>query len=285
MVQEAYQIKYAFKVDNTVQLNLSLSLFIAPGQLQYAVFEGTTPQVIELADINIQQQFLDEKALLDMISLVLHNQFLDRRKFEKVNISFLNGHFTLLPEAFAAEADLKRLLHFTTGAGDHMKAAQHKTKYCDFCYALPADWLDFFGKTFPNASIRHAGAVSIQLLFEQFSLADKQVFINLHAGQMELAVKNEKQLQFYNAFAFETKEDILYYLLFAMEQLQLNPLLCKLAIAAEVETSDDLIKSLKKYVKHVDFCVFDQTILSKPTQYQQAAHYYFTVLNQHLCAL
>lgn len=285
MVQEAYTLKYFVKEKEADEGSLYLSLFLSQGTCHYAIFNRHSMQLIEMADIHVHDQFVTEQALVDMLAMLVHNQFLDQKKFDKVDICFLNNRFTLIPEAFTEQNDMKGLLSFSSGVDAGFKTAGHKLPYCDFYYATKPEWLDFFGKTFPNANIRHAGAVSIALMFEQQSLNDKDIYLAIHPVQLEIVVKKGKALQFYNVFSYESKEDILYYLLFCMEQWHLNPLLCKMAVAANTETTDDLIRSIRKYVKQVDFVVCDATVLANSRNYQLGQHYYFTVLNQHLCAL
>jgi hypothetical protein len=140
-------------------------------------------------------------------------------------------------------------------------------------------------KVFPNSSIRHSGAVNLSLFFSQHSLIQKNLFLNISEGSIEISVKEGNELLFYNVFNFQSDEDVLYYLLFTMEQLQLNPLHVKLAIAAQKDVSDDLIKNIKKYIKQVDLCVSDASVNLKGELASLPKHYYFTLLNQHLCAL
>ena len=70
-----------------------------------------------------------------------------------------------------------------------------------------------------------------------------------------------------------------------MEQFNLNPLYVKLAIAGQRGSSDELIKSIKKYIKQVNYCVTDQTINLSGDLSNLPRHYYFTLLNQHACEL
>ena len=88
-----------------------------------------------------------------------------------------------------------------------------------------------------------------------------------------------------SVFNFSNNEDILYYLLFTMEQFELNPLHAKLVIAAQIPASNELITSIKKYVKHVSFCVHNNSLNLTGDLLQLPQHYYFTLLNQHSCEL
>lgn len=285
MVKEAYKIKYFFSETTAKNDLLYLSIFVSSNTFQYAIFTNEFKNVVALQDVAFNEDKLAEYDAIEMIALLCNNSLLNQKKFEKVNICILNNQFTLIPESFANATDINELLNFTNGQSIAGKSFTHKTKQCNFSYKLSNDWIDFFGKTFPNASIRHSGAVQISLLFEQFSLLSTNLFLAIHTSQIEISVKKNNQFLFYNVFSFESEEDILYYILFTIEQLELNPLSSKLVVAAELETKNSLIKSIKKYIKEVEFCVLDKSIQFQNNNNQLPNHFYFTLLNQHLCEL
>lgn len=111
------------------------------------------------------------------------------------------------------------------------------------------------------------------------------MFLSLYSSHIELIVKQGSDLLFYNVFRYQNNEDILYYLLFTMEQFSLNPLYVKLVIASQTGISDELVSNLKKYIKQVSFCVNDASIKMNGDLKSLPGHYYFNLLNQHLCEL
>jgi hypothetical protein len=133
--------------------------------------------------------------------------------------------------------------------------------------------------------VRHLGAVNISLFFSQHSLKNANLYLNVGDGYIELAAKDRGELLFYNVFTFENNEDILYYVLFMMEQFHLNPLHVRLSVAAQRAATDELIQTLKRYIRQVDFCVRDTSVKLSETLPSFPDHYYFTLLNQHLCEL
>ncbi|WP_317896890.1 DUF3822 family protein [Aurantibacillus circumpalustris] len=264
---------------------LCLSMFISVNSFEYAISTNNFKNVLELCHVEITHLANSSFDLTERISFLINNYLLHQKKFEKVNVCFLNNNFTLIPEAFNVGADIKPLLKFATGAEQLKRSLQHNLKNINFSYAIEIDLISYFEKKFPNISIRHAGAVSSALFFSQHSLVNQNLFLNIGDGHIEIAAKDQNELLFYNVFNVENNEDILYYLLFTMEQLQLSPLHVKLSIASQKETSDELIKNIKKYIKQVDFCVNDTSINLNGDLSTLPKHFYFTLLNQHLCEL
>lgn len=258
---------------------------VGPGFFMYTISTSGFKNVVELCHVEITHLANSAFDITDKVSFLINNYQLHKKKFEKVNICFLNNEFTMVPEAFALNEDVKPLLKFATGAEQVKRSIQHNLKNINFCFTIEMELISYFEKTFPNVSIRHLGAVSIDLFFSQHSLKNANLYLSIADGYIEIAAKQRTELLFYNVFNFENNEDILYYLLFMMEQFQLNPLHVRLSVAGQRDSSDELIKSIKKYIKQVDFCVTDSSVNLNGELSTLPQHYYFTLLNQHLCEL
>jgi hypothetical protein len=284
MASEAYITKYFYSEKTLSTEALCLSMQIASGSFMYAISTHNFKNVVELCHVEIPHTSNSTFDLTERLSFLVHNYQLHQKKFEKVNIAFLNNEFALLPEAFAS-ADVKPLLKFSTGVQEIKRSLKHHINDLDFCFTLDQELIHYFEKTFPNASLRHLGAVSIALFFSQHSLSNNDLFLSIGDNFIELASKEKNEMLFYNVFSYENNEDILYYLLFTMEQFNLNPLHVKLAIAAQRGQSDDLLKSIKKYIKQVSFSVTEPSVVLNGDLSNLPQHYYFTLLNQHVCEL
>jgi hypothetical protein len=285
MLKEAYITKQFYSEQPFPPGPYGLSMQISDSSLMYAISTSNFQNIVELVHVQFGNSATNATQLKEQVAFLIQNYFLQRKKFDKVHIAFLTHDFTLVPEAFATENNLRPLLNFSTGNTALRAPAAHFIKGIKFSYVIHPELSDYIERTFVNASVRHTGAVNIGLLFSQHSLLESQVFMNIGDGSIELAIKNKADLQFYNVFNFQSNEDILYYLLFTMEQFGLNPLLVKLSLAGQVPVTEDLVKSLKKYIKHVLFCVHDPLLVLNGDLRQLPQHYYFTLLNQHTCGL
>lgn len=285
MINEAY-ITHFFQGKNERPAEpLSLSMFIGSSTFMYAISLLNSKQVIEVCHTELNNSYDAKQTLTDRVSFLTQNHLLHRQKFEKVFISILNSSFTILPNAYASQLDVKSLLHFSNGGVLTKSPFQHHIKDVCFCFSVEQELLNYLEKTFSNAAIRHAGAVNIQLFFSEHSLSNCNLFLNLSDKQLEIAAKEKNNLIFYNVFDVETDEDVLYYLLFAMEQFNFNPLHTSLAVASQRSTENSLLKSIKKYVKQVTFTTSNPAVILSNELSKIPNHFYFTLLNQHLCEL
>lgn len=285
MDARAYTTKFQASGKPLPGEKLCASLVISPVSFMYALSTNAYKNVFELTHLTLDKSPTAKGDNAAAVSFLIHNFLLHQKKLDKIHVAILNSEFTMAPEAFALEREIKPLLQFVTGAEQTKRSQKHHLNQLNFFYGIDTELATSIERLFPNVSIRHAGAVNINLLFSHHSLAQANVFLNVSEGFIELAARENKDLLYYNVFSYSNNEDILYYLLFMMEQFNLNPLQVRLAIAGERLAQDELFTSIKKYIKHVSFCVHDKTLHLGEELSTLPGHQYFTLLNQHLCEL
>jgi hypothetical protein len=83
---------------------------------------------------------------------------------------------------------------------------------------------------------------------------------------MDLAVFSNKKLVFFNSFAISSPEDALYFLLFSLEQLNLDPESLKLRLLGEITEDDRLYEFCTEYFENVSLFVPADSSLELPGQ-------------------
>ena len=282
MISETYYTRF-YHSDGREKGDNTLSLFIAPGSLQFAVFDESRKALRELCHVDLAvvgSGLLNDAGQLEFL---LNNYRLTDTRFEKVFISLLHTGFVMVPAAFAENIGQKRLLAFAGAEDEPSSGARHRLGDIDFCYSVALPVHQLLERSFPNAMIRHSGAVSINLLMSHPGLSSCNVFLNVGEGMIELLARSNKQLLFYNVFPVETSEDILYYLLFMAEQFELPAKEIVIGLGGIIR--DDLLALVKKFTGAVHFPAEGTPFLLTGKFAQVPLQHYFTLLNQHLCEL
>lgn len=285
MLNESYKEKYYYSEKTKPSEPVFLSMLVGENSFMYAISTNHFKTIVELCHVELVPSGFSKEQLGDRLHFLVQHYGLNQKHFEKIVISLLTTDFSMVPEAYGAEQELKDYLRFSTGVDTIKKSARHQLKGLTFCYGTDPDLHSYLERTFVNASVRHTGATSISLLFSQHSLATSTLFLNIYDGQMELCARKQGALLFYNMFNYTGNEDVLYYLLFAMEQIGCDPMDVKLSIACQRPVADELVKSIKKYIRQVSFVVGEPTLVLKGEAAKLPQHYYFTLLNQHICEL
>ena len=276
--------KKFYELKESSSLNSILIINICETGFEMVTFTKEPFIITKIGEITFHDGFKNQDELSQYFLQFVNEFDLSKNNYNNIYINWLNKHFTLVPNSFYTADKAKELLDFNIGNIENETVLTNDVLGdVKFVYSIPASFKNTLDKTFPKHDIKHFGYNSIQLFFDHFQLKNADVFLNIHNGSIELLIKKDKQLLLYNMFNTKSDEDILYYLMFSVEQFKLNTLTLKLSIAANRETGDELFKSIKKYIKQVNFVVSDKIIVRKETFESIPHHFYFILLNRLLC--
>ncbi len=101
---------------------------------------------------------------------------------------------------------------------------------------------------------KHASTLLIQsLLQKETNSKTATLYVNVNNTQFEIVVIDNGQLAFYNTFEYQTKEDFIYFILFAVEQLHLNPETILTKLMGNISKDDELYEIVYTYIRFVEF--------------------------------
>lgn len=203
-------------------------------------------------------------------------------QFRSSSYSLDFGNNTLVPQAFQSDKTDRELLDFLepTLKSDQLGNDLIRAVEAHNLYPIPEIDVHLL-----NGSARfHSTTVFIDGMFRKWQ-SDKQTRLLVEVGSthFNLLVLSDRKLTFFNRFEFRSREDFIYFILFSMEQLQLNPEDTPLTLYGELDKRSSLFEIAFKYIRFVDFGL-------RPDGFQYASvldelpnHYYFSLFQQYLC--
>lgn len=207
-------------------------------------------------------------------------------EFRSVSIAFCHHQATLIPAALFDPNKRETYLHFNHASdfSGEVRSDQLANLDCHNIYYLPAELEYFLSERFPQAKLlHHATSLLEAVAIRQKNSTEKRVFLQYRPQYFDLLVFNGKNLVFHNTFYYQANEDILYYLLFAADQLELNPESMLLEILGPTEKSSALVELIRKYVRHVELAQLPDHFKYSKVFNQVPAHFFVNLLNQYLC--
>jgi hypothetical protein len=94
---------------------------------------------------------------------------------------------------------------------------------------------------------------------------------------------NERKLQLLNSYNCKTDEDVLYFLVFAIEQMGLNPETVELHLSGMIERDSNLHILINKYVRNVRLMNRNDDFKYCYAFERIEGHQFFNLLNLNLC--
>ena len=101
---------------------------------------------------------------------------------------------------------------------------------------------NYLYETFGAFEYKHFSSVLLEnLLANEKNSEELKMYVHVANKHFEIIVIESGKLLLYNSFELQTKEDLIYYILFITEQLNLNPETFKLILLGTIQKNDDLI--------------------------------------------
>lgn len=217
-----------------------------------------------------------------LITAIKQFRFSDK-SYLHVYVNYFNPQFTLCPTAFYNQDNNRSLLEFNAGPiADKPVWNDDINADIKLIYTIDENLKSTLDQLFPQHHLKHTLTVLSKLMLQSEELMKADVFLAIHSNYLEVVVKQDHKLVLTNQFSIKTQEDVLYYVLFILEQYQLNPLTTPITVAGNLETTSDLITSLKKYIKNINLALghkkLDWASINGSPQ-----HFNYTLLNRLFC--
>lgn len=227
-----------------------LSLQIALNGLSFCVTDTLNDHILELQSVafNYTQSLEDQlwRTFVDYPALTRH--------YDEIVVLHDNNFNTFVPKALFDENFLGSYLQYNTKvfdtdvfAFDEIEVYEILNVYVPFVN-VNNFLLDQFGAfDYKNCNTSLVTA----LLDLSRNKEDKQVFIHIQNTHFEIIVSQNLKLLLYNSFEYKTPEDFAYYLLFTLEQLQLNPETVSVNFLGKVTVNDPCFEIAYRYIRTI----------------------------------
>jgi len=143
---------------------------------------------------------------------------------------------------------------------------------------------EFSTRIFPGASLRSAAAVFVKGVLRKHSrFITRQVFINIHPGFFEITVIQGLRLVYLNAFRYSSPSDILYYVIFVLEQLGFTPSEEYVTLMGDISENSIIYNQLQMYCKSIRFIEQPEGLEYGQEFEKIIMHNHFILLNIPVC--
>ena len=236
---------------------LRLSIQIGLNGLSFSELDTLSNQIVVHKKYRFESSITQAEQLLNKVQEIfpLKNT---NKQYRDVQIIHNNELNAFIPEVFFNKNQASDYLKFSSKILDNDSIESdlvHNTQMINLYvpYAnINNHFIDIFGKF----EYKHQASILVERLLKQPNDSSQPImYANLDEGQLQLVVVHRKRLVLYNHFSQKTPEDVVYYILFVMEQLMLDPERLQLYLLGDVSEEDANYKLIYNYVRHVTFLV------------------------------
>jgi len=235
-----------------------LSILIAQDGLSFCVLNEANHQIENYFSKDFEDSSSPEKLLVELQNAFkIHLVEEIQQKNIKVKLIHANNLYNLVPKAYFSENNLADYLKFNIKIlqTDFMAFDELKTMETNCVYVPYANINNFIFEKFGEFGFSHSAT-----LFTDFCLLDGKnkekeqlVYLNVRKTTFDICVIKSGQLQLMNSFEYFTSQDFIYYVLFCLEQLQLNTEEVQIELVGRIKETDEIYDYLYTYIKHISF--------------------------------
>lgn len=197
--------------------------------------------------------------------------------YGKVMIEYLTQNMTLVPDEFFSKEDAEAVFRFNLMEVKDVKVLSSPlvSSEVQFVYSINEELSSFLEETYTKAEIRHAAAPLVNTLLAN-EKGEQMLYVYVQPSLMQIILIEKKQLKYCNTFSYKTPEDFIYYLMYAIHQLELDNEKIQLTLLGEVIEDSAIYRQVFKYIRNISFGKRPEW-LQLSDEFKLPQHFYFNL--------
>jgi hypothetical protein len=261
-----------------------LYLYIDDEEFSFAAAEKQSKKFVALETWKAKPGASPEETLTAAYSGSL---ILSAGKYRKVVCCSGFRNSTLIPNPLYDPYSAEEQLRFTCSIPQGYEILTDELRQLEArnVFSISSEIHHTIASWFQNCEFHHISTALIEyLLSVNRNTSEEIVSVNVHLTFFEIIVTSGKKLIFYNSFSFSTEEEFIYYILFVLEQLHLNPATADLRFTGFITENDKTWSLTKKYIKQVTFGIRPDNYHYSYILDEVPPHFHFNLFSQLVCA-
>ena len=209
--------------------------------------------------------------------------------YRQTRVAWEGSKSTLVPAPLFLPGEKEKYFAFNFGKeGEEEVFCDHLLSMDAYqLFTMPGYIRNAISRYFQPGTTVHASSILIASIWVNYKnrIHSPRVFLHLRNSHFDLAIFDGKQMSYFNTFAFQQPEDVAYYLVFVLEQLNFNPETLPLVLLGNVSNGDQLVELLFRYVRHVEFGRRNETVKYSYMLNQLQPQAFYTLFNFFSCGL
>ena len=216
------------------------------------------------------------------ITEIINNDSVLKAEFSSQSVAFVNFPSTLVPDMLFIEKEAKTILAFNTKVNGKVLIDNIVLQKARLIYSVPESILNIVNIFFTKAKCKSQESILIQQ-YSQLNTEKRKAYLDLNEEKVVITIFNCDKIIFNNSFKYTSKEDLLYYVLFSFEQLNISPDSIDVTVFGNIEDTDEHFSLMYEYIRNIKLGKRPHNF-TFPNEFQHLAnHKYFGLFTQILC--
>jgi len=233
-----------------------LSIQINLNGLSFCIQDKAAKSVDHLHEVKFEKS-LTPHEILPRIKDELSSKAIFSQDFKEVHVIHQNELATLVPNELFDEDHIADYLKYNSKIlkSDYISFDDLDSINVKNVYVPYVNINNYLFDTFGQFIYKHSLTVFLEALLKAKPKHSEGycLYVNLNPTTFEIIVLSGEQVVLTNVHQYFSKEDLLYFVLFTIEQLGLDPEVDPLVLSGEIEPNDAVYELLYTYIRHLKF--------------------------------
>jgi len=264
-------------------------LFVMTGldSLQYCILDTEKNSFIALADYRLPAFPKTPEIFYSLLDQHLSEEEVLLRNYPSVVFGIDTSLHTLVPTPLFDEGQLTKYLEFNFRLPAGQQVGSDRLQEIDAytVYSIPPGISGIIQKYFRETALVHRSTPLIRSVYQHLMVNPEPscLFLNVRAQFIDLVCFEGNRPVFFNSFPCRTKEDVLYFTLYVIEQLKLRPDSVKLVLTGMADAGSEFFLLLEQYIRTISHAGRMNSFFYSPVFNQAPIHRYQELFALALC--
>ena len=185
-----------------------------------------------------------DEIIKEKLSKEFESNSIFQQEFDEITLSWSSDKTTLVPNAIFGESNPQAIFKLCYGENE---ADVDYNRISELgivnVYEIP-EWIKrFFVIKFPSINIQHEGSIILRKALNENAFKLKATVV-IYKNHFQLIISKHNELIFYSNFDYQSSEDIIYHIMFVLQQKELLNENGSFEIINGLGVNDEIIKSV-----------------------------------------
>ncbi|ANQ51308.2 DUF3822 family protein [Flammeovirga yaeyamensis] len=232
--------------------NYSLHLRIHQSCLTIGVFDAENNECLVLESYHYDTAQNTTALIVNLHNIVQKHSFLNAAFWKNVHIISALPSFAFVPEGIHDEESKQNILSLISKF--HQKKdnihVHPKSGETELCFAIPKELEEWLSDMYSNSQVSYNHTTE-SFIVEANALFGNVLHCYIDVDTILITKSDDEKVRFANTFKYKTPQDLLYFVLFVLEELNIDQQEAEVVIWGEVDFHGESIKTLKKFINKV----------------------------------
>ena len=248
------------KIHPSTLLTIKLSSFNATLVLSNSVDDS----IVQYFHYNFDKKIAPEN-LSEKLNTIINESEIDQSNIIDVKLIICNKLSSLVPNNLFEKKLSLEYLKFNSKLLENDFAAHDFIEEIDAVnvYLPYMNVNNYIIDNFGSFNFYHYSTLLIKKLIKYNKEKESCLYVNLQEESFQVLIIKKNKLLYYNNFDFKKKEDILYFLLFVIEQNKIDSNKSKLYLIGKIDLKSDAYLLISKFISNVEIIDFKESYINK----------------------